>query len=666
MALWPLLLLVSATMYVVLSLFVSRQRTSAANAITFMLCSVAIWLVGSSIEHLASGLRGYLVGTTIQYAGIVAVPVAFLAFFRAFGGKQLSRKQLALLCTVPVITLALVATNSLHELMWQHPPVRWEDGRKIISVVWGPWFVWVHVPYCYGVLLIGLGLVAYDLVEGSELYRKQFGAFLLGALIPFAANAFYLLRGGPDTTPLAWGVSALIFTWAVFGLRLFSLNPLAYRVVFETMEDAVLVVNPDGQVIEVNPRARRTLSLPSGHGWWAVNYLPPELGRALGGAEGPAHAQLDTQEIKLDNRYYETRVRLLFDGSGALQGGVLIARDVTARRLAEEHLRENEELLRSVVEHSPDGMLRMRSVHDEDDRVIDFECVVANPAAAHLFGTTPSQMIGRVLSLTGLAGSPALMDAFRKCLDTGEPMEFLTPGGEDGRGGVYRVSVVRVGDELSVTFVDVTEQTRREADMTYAARNDSLTTVLNRRGFEAEMFKRRTPDGVFTGSLLYMDLNLFKQVNDQHGHDAGDAVLKEFATRLKSSVREGDLVARLGGDEFAVFLPDAGQEVAERLAQRIGNLAGEPVCFGKLELLCPASIGIAVSHGDLGLETMMGAADQAMYRAKQSRQGFTIATADDLIGAMHPVEDAPSGASEPLPQNLGSNGLDQVQVEAGG
>ena len=172
-----------------------------------------------------------------------------------------------------------------------------------------------------------------------------------------------------------------------------------------------------------------------------------------------------------------------------------------------------------------------------------------------------------------------------------------------------------------------------EARLAYLAQFDPLTALPN-RALLADRFSMMIVQARRRGAslgVLFIDLDDFKLVNDTQGHAAGDELLKETARRLQSSVREGDTVARISGDEFAIILSDlAKPDDAALVAQKIIDRLALPVDIGGQEAVVTASIGIATfpADGD-NAETLLGAADAAMYRAKQSgRNAFQFFTAD--------------------------------------
>jgi diguanylate cyclase (GGDEF)-like protein/PAS domain S-box-containing protein len=172
-----------------------------------------------------------------------------------------------------------------------------------------------------------------------------------------------------------------------------------------------------------------------------------------------------------------------------------------------------------------------------------------------------------------------------------------------------------------------------EARLAYLAQYDPLTGLPN-RALLSDRFAMMIVQARRRGSalgVLFIDLDDFKTVNDTQGHAAGDELLKETARRVQSALRDGDTVARISGDEFAVILSDLTRPAdAALVAEKILERVAVPVDVGGQEAIVSASIGIATfpADGDEP-EALLGAADAAMYRAKQSgRNGFQFFTAD--------------------------------------
>ncbi len=166
------------------------------------------------------------------------------------------------------------------------------------------------------------------------------------------------------------------------------------------------------------------------------------------------------------------------------------------------------------------------------------------------------------------------------------------------------------------------------ASSTHWASHDKLTGLPNRALFReraAQALDRARKLGTPV-SIMYLDLDRFKHINDSMGHEAGDQLLEQVARRILACVDSGDTVARLGGDEFAILLPSMDDErVPRMLARRLLKTFSSPFNLKPRPVFMSPSIGIAVGEGAVSLETLMTQADTAMYRAKESgRNNFAV------------------------------------------
>jgi len=173
---------------------------------------------------------------------------------------------------------------------------------------------------------------------------------------------------------------------------------------------------------------------------------------------------------------------------------------------------------------------------------------------------------------------------------------------------------------------DITGRKRLEEELRAIAFHDSLTRLPNRRLLldrleHALLSGKRQQDHL---AVLFIDLNQFKQLNDTHGHDAGDLLLVEVARRLKLGVRESDTVARLGGDEFVILLEglgddgDQASEYAASVAGKVRQVLSEEYDLGGIRHVGSASVGIKICReGDNDPDQILKEADAAMYEAKR-------------------------------------------------
>lgn len=171
----------------------------------------------------------------------------------------------------------------------------------------------------------------------------------------------------------------------------------------------------------------------------------------------------------------------------------------------------------------------------------------------------------------------------------------------------------------------VTERKKAEALIQYQALYDELTDLPNRRLFEdrlKQVVKRSKRSGQ-KFALFYMDLDFFKQANDQFGHALGDDLLQAVAKRLKETVRESDTVARIGGDEFAALLINIQSlKDVEAIAHKINTSIGRLFVIDGQEVQIGISIGVSIypDHGK-HVDALTEAADTAMYKVKETERG---------------------------------------------
>ena len=212
----------------------------------------------------------------------------------------------------------------------------------------------------------------------------------------------------------------------------------------------------------------------------------------------------------------------------------------------------------------------------------------------------------------------------------GEEVEFFRHDGESFPAACRPGEVAGDSEVASVVlFEDISDRKRSEESLRQRAEQDPLTGLANRGAFD-DFFRgalARAARSSKQVGLLYLDLNCFKPINDQYGHQVGDEILIGIARRLSGAVRGGDLVARVGGDEFVIVLDDvAGERGCEVVAQTIETVLNTAHQIGSQLIHCLPSIGMARFPADgQNEQTLIETADKAMYREKmrQRRQATT-------------------------------------------
>lgn len=187
-----------------------------------------------------------------------------------------------------------------------------------------------------------------------------------------------------------------------------------------------------------------------------------------------------------------------------------------------------------------------------------------------------------------------------------------------------RDAVTSLLQEVDRLTQDLAEMKQRVADLEAIADQDELLPVLNRRAFVRELSRLQSFGDRYDlkASLLYLDLNHFKTVNDTHGHAAGDKVLASFIDTLRKNLRDSDVIGRLGGDEFGIVLPNADLAAAK---QKAGSLAQAiekmKVPFEGKILRVTVAVGACMLSRDVGAEDALATADKDMFEAKDTAKG---------------------------------------------
>ncbi len=283
---------------------------------------------------------------------------------------------------------------------------------------------------------------------------------------------------------------------------------------------------------------------------------------------------------------------------------------------------------REGVAHESAALL----VDARDLRVLD-----ANPQALALLQCSRADISGRALS-----------DLIEPCVsdDAGRSApgaDCYRLAGKDDSSRFYTMSaasfshdgravVLYLLHDVTFWFRLKTDLTNRNLELSHLARHDHLTNLFNRLMFRDTLEMANARLGRTDGwlGLLYIDLDGFKQVNDQLGHDAGDDVLVEIARRLRDSIRTSDVAARLGGDEFGIILENLrAPEDALKVARHVVDRVAEPISVNGETVAVTASVGAAVADQPLAeAASLVASADRMMFEARSGGPGRAALASD--------------------------------------
>jgi diguanylate cyclase (GGDEF)-like protein/PAS domain S-box-containing protein len=404
-----------------------------------------------------------------------------------------------------------------------------------------------------------------------------------------------------------------------------------YRRIVEASPDGIWV-HRGGMTLFANPALVRMLD--AGHpaeliGRSVYDFLDPaDHANVRGRVEhverhGRSVAPQVRRLITLKGRTLLTEVAVepvVWEGQPAVQA---VVRDLSTRLRAEEALRESEERYALAAAGANDGLwdwdLRTREMYYSPRllQMLGLDVGAINASPDEWFGRVHADDVERVRREVAahLDGDTDHLETSHRVLHSDGSWRWMLARGlavRQADGRAYRVAG---------SMTDITALKAAEAQLLHDALHDALTGLPNRALFNEELQlaidrRRRRPEYGF--SVLFLDLDRFKVVNDSLGHLEGDALLKDLSIRLQRCLRPGDRVARLGGDEFTILLDDVeGVSDATRVAERIQEELAAPFLLAGREVFTSASIGIAYSAtGYREPEDVLRDADLAMYRAK--------------------------------------------------
>lgn len=333
----------------------------------------------------------------------------------------------------------------------------------------------------------------------------------------------------------------------------------------------------------------------------------------------------------------ESVISPIRDIRGVQRGAVIVNRDISGMIEIGTALRKKELLAQTALDASP----LIMGVFDSDGTLL-----ACSRGWRELAG--PDRVLGATVRsfasdvLTTPQDERRLLESFTRVLGGAahDHNDFDVESGDRRRTLAVWISQVH-GVGVTITISDVSDRARRERELAYSATHDSVTGLPNRgvlltRAVNAlhRASRKEAPVG-----LLFCDLDGFKELNDTHGHGAGDDLLAAFAARLLDSCRASDAVARVGGDEFAVLLDDdVTEESLAAVAERVVASCGSPFDIPAGTVSVTVSVGAVLaqprpgsSHTDAEVDDLLEKADMAMYRAKSLGKNRWSRYSDDLL-----------------------------------
>ena len=475
----------------------------------------------------------------------------------------------------------------------------------------------------------------YNLFMGKEEVRRYLlrylNAFILGALLLSAFSRYQKkLLGLPLTfapsafvIPVFFGGFSGLFV-SIFYIRLRASRE-QMRDFLNNADDIIQIIDQEGNFLFVNKAWHKkfgytSLEVKSLNVFDIIHPTQVEKCQIVIQKlfEGDGHSlETDTIYLSKDGEtiYLEGKLNCRFDKGRAISTRGIF-RDITERHEA----REFQKLVGNIFEKTREGL-----VITDPKQAITF----INAAFTKITGYTKEEAIGKNIHklFPNNKGVKKNMKEVETSLEENDYWQYkIWTRRKNGEEYLNNMTILRISisnEDVSAyacLFSDITEKEEKDNRLRYLATHDILTDLHNR-----DIFYQHTNRSLVEAkekknlvAVLFLDLDGFKDINDQYGHHAGDALLKLIAQRLRHHTREEDSVARLGGDEFAILLSKVSSEnEVKAVAQNILNAIAAPFNLGDFTIQITTSIGISIYSENSEIGMLIAEADQAMYKAKR-------------------------------------------------
>jgi diguanylate cyclase (GGDEF)-like protein len=629
-----------------------------------MLC-VSEWSFFVGFESAVQVEELKILFAQFSYFGVInCLPLVLLFCLYYFQSKiQLSPVQVILLWVIPIIVLVLAATNQYHHLLWAGFTTPSDAAYNTLVYLRGPLY-WLEVSYNYTIVLVMTVLLWIKFQRSRfTVYRTQALIILLSVLPPVFCNILYILRIPVikylDLTPFGFFYTGLLLFIGINKFRLLEIAPVAREFLFDSLPDGIFVIDSSKKLVDINKAGRKFLSHPDD------NWMGVPIDEGVVNVPGLAEVLVEKRSFLFDalcndEQTVEVDGRVILNAGNKFTGWMITLRNISFRKeleRAEINRRQFAEALRDVS-LAINSSLNLTEVLERIlSCVFDlFPCNMANIALIE-------DGVARVEVFHGYI-SPEEQEWVRTAKfdvdnvynlklmrDTGKPMfiadtrkveYFTNPNVFSYMGAPIKVKNKVIGflnldsdkvnsfqsdeecDRLKA-FADLAgiaiDNARLYQKMAENAIIDSLTSINNRRNLlqiaEKEFERSRRYNTPI--SIIMLDLDNFKLINDTHGHLAGDIVLADVGKTLSTFIRKIDTAGRYGGDEFCIILPETGMEDARAAASRLLDEFHRVKVprVNKTDHL-QASMGVACkSENTSTLEDLLSKADQALYKAKE-------------------------------------------------
>ncbi|MGB8984550.1 MAG: histidine kinase N-terminal 7TM domain-containing protein [Anaerolineales bacterium] len=605
-----------------LAIYTWQNRQSiGATPFAIMMLLVYEWEICYIFQLAGTDLPTKLFWDKLMFVGVVATPVAWLAFALEYTQRRawVNAGRLAALLICPVLTILFILTNELHGLFWTRVSLTTQGGFFLLDNINGPWF-WVHALYSYTLITIGLVVIVRALLRWPKQYRGQMSWILFATITPFVANIIFVFKIVPiliDLTAFGFTVTAIGLAFALFHHRLLDIAPIARDIVVDGMKDGMIILDGNRRIVDINHAALQMIGL-SGE----QKYIGKPVAEIL--SKWPELVAryrdvLETEdEVRVGEgqaqRWFQLSLSSLFDENHAMIGRVITARDITDRKFAENKVQESEARFRQIVENASDLIYRVDS-HGH--------ITYANPSVVRLLGYVhEGELLGQhYLDFVMPEIRHQVQQTYRhqflsKTPTTYNEFPVVATGGYEIWLG-QNVQLIYEGEQVIGFQALAREITaiKRALDALRLARDQALEANLAKTRLLSKVsHELRTPLGGILGYAELLHQNAFGQLSEKQQKAVSEIMesvgylsnmvnelldeaqltsntatlqKKTFSpiTLIQQSTSGMDILAKKKGLEFSTYVdPAVPQQICgddHRIRQIVINLVGNAIKFTK-------------------------------------------------------------------------------------
>lgn len=331
----------------------TKRRNAYTHAFFAAMLCAGFWSLLSGLHLVIADFDVKVLVSSIKFAFVIPLPVIWLLMAAWFTDFPVSKRLAGILSITPIVSLALVATNGFHHLFFvSNQPFEVEQFTTITRE-YGPWF-WVNMGYSYLMVVGGFLLFLRKVVTSNGYVRVQALIMMVGSLFPLLFNVFYFL--GPaaflflDWTPVSFAASGVFFFLGMFRYRMLELIPIAREQIIKSMDDGVIVTDPQGHILDINDATGKLLDERSGsvigkHVSATFPFIQPVWEESAEVASLRREVPRDRDD---ERRWKAVRIKSVVNDAGVLQGKLILVRDVTERKEGELHLIESKKQIEEL------------------------------------------------------------------------------------------------------------------------------------------------------------------------------------------------------------------------------------------------------------------------------------------------------------------------------